>query len=241
MRAKQSRGFILVASVRYVYYQSAILCAESLRDHYPNANITLFTHSEWVDEEECSVFDNVITNIPVHKRAKLWALARSPYDITMYLDSDMQINDKEISRCFDLLPDDTDILMTKIRPYSAVVTKFPAGELTWHCGLLLYRKSKKTQEFFQSWYDEYVRQQKEWTLDEKLYPRYLREWDTWTFWKILHLNRYDEIIKISEFPEDARWNFHNLRYEELNDKSIIIYHNTIRNGQDHEKNITRQS
>lgn len=233
----KSKGFVLVASKKYVFFKSAILCAETLREHYPDAKITLFTHDEWVNGE-CDIFDNVITSIPHDDRAKLWALDKSPYDLTMYLDSDIQIKDQEISTCFDLIPDDADIMMTRIRPYAAAITEFPGGELIWHCGVFLYRKNEIMCQLFRDWYHDFQEQQKHWEFDEKLYPKTLQSWDTWTFWKLLHLDGYEDKINVSRFPDDARWNFHYLRYGELKGKSIIIYHNTIRKIKYHERDIT---
>jgi len=233
-QVNQNNGFVIVASSKYVFYKSAILCAESLRDFYPDAHITFFTHKEWVDND-CNVFDDIKTDIPNNKRAKMWALARSPYNLTMYLDADIEVRDSEISNCFHLIPENFDILMTKIRPYAAAITEFPGGMLTWHCGLFLFRKNQKMINFFQDWYNDYYQQQKDWTFDTDLYPKTLQPWDTWTFWKLLHLDGYDEKIRIGRFPEDARWNFHNLRYNELEGKSIILYHNTIRKRKTHER------
>jgi len=233
-----SRGFVLVASRRYIFYKSAILCAETLREHYPDANITLFTHEEWVDDD-CDIFDKVITSIPTDKRAKMWALARTPYDLTMYLDADVQIHDPEIATCFDIIPDDVDILMTRIRPYAAAITQFPGGELTWHCGVFLFRKNKIMCELMQRWYDDYNERQTQWKFDENLYPRSLQPWDTWTFWKLINIDGYNDKINIGRFPDDARWNFHYLRYGELENKSIIIYHNTIRKSYNHERDLIK--
>lgn len=237
-RLGKSKGFVIVASYRYVFYKSAILCAETLRDYYPDAHITFFTHDEWVDSD-CKVFDNVVTDIPIDKRTKMWALAQTPYDLTMYLDSDIQVQDAEVSTCFDLIPENCDILMTKIRPYAAVITQFPGGELTWHCGVFLFRKSKAMTEFFEKWYNDYYKQQNRWEFDTDLYPKELQQWDSWTFWKLCNLDNYDKKINIQRFPEDSRWNFHNLRYDELQGKSIILYHNTIRNGKRHERDILK--
>jgi glycosyltransferase involved in cell wall biosynthesis len=235
-KSKFERGFVIVAACRYVFFRSAVLCAETLRDFYPDAHITLFTHEEWVDDS-CDVFDNVVTGIPKNKRAKMWALARTPYDVTMYLDADIQVQDEEISTCFDLLPNDCDMLMTRIRSYSAVVTHFPGGELKWHCGVFLFRASDTIRQLFEDWYHEYNEQKIRWKFDTKLYPQKLQPWDTWTFWKLCNLDGYNEKINIRRFPEDARWNFHNLRYDELNGKSIILYHNTILNERHDERNI----
>lgn len=236
--AMESKGFVIVASKRYIFYKCAILCAETLRDFYPEAHITFFTHEEWIDERT-AIFDNIITGIPTDKRAKLWALAHTPYDLTMYLDADIQVEDPEIVTCFDLIPEGCDILMTKIRPYSGVISYFPGGKLTWHCGMFLFRKSEMMIQLFKDWYDEYNEQQKHWPFDTTIYPKTLQPWDTWTFWKLCNLDGYNEKINIQEFPEDARWNFHNLRYSELNGKSIILYHNSVRGKRLHERDINK--
>mgnify|MGYP006932105204 FL=1 len=37
-----NNGFVYVATYESIYYSSAVLSAESLKDYYPEANITLF-------------------------------------------------------------------------------------------------------------------------------------------------------------------------------------------------------
>jgi hypothetical protein len=110
--------------------------------------------------------------------------------------------------------------------------------MTWHCGVFLYHKNERTSQLFRDWYQGYKEQRNNWPFDEELYPRSLQPWDTWTFWRLLNLDGYRNKINIDRFPDDARWNFHNLRYSELNGKSIIIYHNTMRKNKDHERDIT---
>ena len=72
----QNNGFLYVATVRKGYYRAARNSAISLRDFYPDAKITFFTHEEWVQPDDYEIFDTVVTeNVPRDKRAKLWALS----------------------------------------------------------------------------------------------------------------------------------------------------------------------
>ena len=87
MTLKTSKGYIYVASLKKLYYELGIESATSLRDLYPEANITLFTHETFIDDDRpYKIFDNVVTNIPIHRRAKMWCMARTPYDYTFYND-----------------------------------------------------------------------------------------------------------------------------------------------------------
>ena len=148
MAKKQTKGFVIVASVRKGFYRYAKVLAESVRDFYPEANITFFTHEEWVEPEDYTMFDNIVTEgIPRHIRAKLWALNKTPYDITCYLDADMMCEHEDIQNVWDELPDDMDIVFTKNRPYNAKLTKLSnSEEMTCHCGFFIYRKNEATMD-----------------------------------------------------------------------------------------------
>ena len=45
-----------------------------MRDFFPQANITLFTHEKFLDKQS-DIFDIVITDIPVYYRTKMWGMA----------------------------------------------------------------------------------------------------------------------------------------------------------------------
>ena len=237
-KQSQNNGFIIVASRKYVYYQMAIHCAETLKDFWPEAQITLFTHEDWVDFQ-ADIFDNVVTGIPIHKRAKLWALSKSPYDVTFYLDADAEIQHEDIKGAFDTLGTH-DIAMAKVRPYCAATSSFPGGELIHHCGMFVYKKSHLLYDFFDQWWEFYKRQCEEWDLDPQLYPEAsLKPWDIFTFWRLLNLEGWNDLIDIGFWEEDARWNFHGFDEKELNGKPVIIYHHSVRKF-DHEKNKSEE-
>lgn len=235
-----SDGFIMVATCKYAFYRAACNAAETLRDHYEDANITLFTHPEWVDDMS-DVFDHVVTDgVPYSPRAKLWALSRSPYDRTMYIDADSEVQSDDIQTAHDQLAPSDDMVMALIRPYAAAVTQFPGGELTLHCGMFTYRRSPTLYEMFDRWFVMWETQQKYWDLDENLYPRDpLCQFDIFTFWRLLNLEGYKDRINIGIWEEDARWNFHGFREEELNGKDPIVYHHTITEIWEDERNTTR--
>lgn len=202
----------------------AINCAESILDYNPLAKITLFTHEEWVDGR-CNIFDNVVTGAPANPRAKLWALSQSPYDRTFYLDAECEIVHADIEKVFDTLEDD-DIKLMRVRPYAGAVTKFPGGELIHHCGAFVYKKDPDLYKFFDQWYEAYIRQQEEWDLDPILYPPHLlRPWDMFTFWRLLYIDKWKEKLKIGFWKDDARWNFHGLREDELT-APLVVHHRT---------------
>jgi hypothetical protein len=237
-------GFILIATVKYMYYESAVMCANSILDYYPEAKITLFTHPEWVDDEALDIFDQIITkDVPSSARAKLWALSKSPYDKTMYVDADAEVMSDDIRLAHDQLKPTQDIIMGLIRPYAAVVTKFPAGELTLHCGMFTYRRSELLYKIFDKWFVMWENQQVEWDLDSKLYPQnMLQPFDIFTFWRLMNLEGYRDSINIGIWEDDARWNFHGYHRDELNGKEIILYHHTLsKKGQNNEKNIPSKS
>ena len=223
----KNNGFIYVASVNKKFLSGAILSAESLRDHWPEANITLFTHEDWVDAQVESVFDSVITDgCPNHHRAKLWALDKTPYDLTVYLDADTEILSPEISTIFDQMTD-ADILMTKVRKYAGAIVAFPGGNLIDHCGVFMYRSDPHVIEFMKQWWDLYQKQHDgTWQWDTTLYPESLRPWDQWSFWWLM--NKTEHKLKRDYFKDDARWNFVNTYRKTETDKDIIVYHHTIR-------------
>lgn len=219
-----SKGIILVASMSAAYYKAAVRCAISIKDHYPDAKITLFTHQDFIDERDRCFFENVIVNIPFHSRAKLWALDKTPYDLTLYLDCDTEIMHEDISQIFDYLGD-SDIALTNIREYAGKGTKINDTEnMSYHCGMFLYRKTEKTMKFVRKWWEDYLIQttSKTWPYPE--YDSKMRPWDQFTFWRLLKEN---SSVKVSVLPDDARWNFIWVYKESETDKPVVIFHYTI--------------
>ena len=221
-------GFLYVASVYKRFLSGAKYSALSLRDNYPEAHITLFTIKEWVTDDLYDIFDTVVfEDVPNHKRTKLWALSRTPYKNTVYLDSDTEVQHKDIKLLFDNYKNNADIMLTKIRGYGTKISEFPGGSLTDHCGMFMYKKNKKTMAFMKEWYDLYLKQERgEWLWDTDLYPEELRPWDQWTYWWLQ--NKTNLKIKREFLDDDVRWNFLNTYRKDETDKPIVVHHYTLK-------------
>lgn len=225
-----NKGFLYVASLNHIFLKAARYSAISLKDYWPEAHITLFTHPEWVTEEDNNIFDNIVTEgVPYHVRAKLWALDKTPYDLTCYIDCDTQVEHSDIQYIFDQHDPKSNISLTKGRAYAASIDpKFPAGELTDHCGLFIYDNRRDTLRFMNEWWNQYnVQTQPEWNFDEKLYPLYLKPWDMFSYWWLQ--NRTNFKIQRSYFPEpDARWNYvYVYKEEELKNTPVVVRHRPV--------------
>ena len=224
----ENNGFVYVASLRRGYYRAAKNSALSLLDYWPEAKITLFTHPEWVEPEDYDIFENIITDgVPYHKRAKLWALDKTPYDLTVYMDCDTEVQHEDIQKIFDQIPEDVDILFTANRPYNAALTKLSdTEEMTEHCGLFIYRNNPQTLKLMGAWWGEYCKQNEP-GYDRQHYPADAMQWDTFTMWRLLTYGNMG--VKTGRFPDpDARWNFViGYKEEELQGQEIVIYHYTL--------------
>jgi hypothetical protein len=213
-------GFIYIASKEKLYYELALLSAESLRTFHRKAHITLFTHKAFVDDRAMSLFDNIITGIPVHARAKMWCMARTPYQNTFYNDVDSQIVSSKIKNVFDELSD-CDMFFTESYWYTTGNYKWSFFDkaqqipVVYHGAVCCYRKTDLTINFMQTWFDEYIKQRAEPWKHDFAWPEW-KQFDMFTLWKIT----------------SGRWNefdrFKNLKIK-LGPK---IYNATIHDGKD---------
>ena len=223
-----NNGFLIVASVSKAYYVSAINLAHSILDFYPDAKITLFTEAELFEERHRRIFDVVDLTAPNHSRAKLYALPKTTYDITAYIDADCEVQDEDISTIFDQLGD-ADVMLTKIRRYSGADVKIsPTEELVWHCGVFLYRNSPLVLEMMQDWWTEYDYQKNVHPWPWTNHSEKMRPWDQYTFYRLYTSEKYKS-VKLEVFPgQDARWNYvHNYKSDEVS-RDPIIYHYTLK-------------
>lgn len=231
-------GFVYVASLSEAYYKAAVRSAISLKDHYPQAHITLFTHETFFQECDRKYFDGVVINIPVHNRAKMWGMARSPYDRTLYIDSDTEIRSDRIKDVFDL--PDNDIMFTKIIPHVSNTRYIDEhNELEYHGGVILYNNKPLTVDLIKNWYYTYYEQTntRDWSKSRfSQYSEKMRPWDQFTIWYLLRQDKYKH-IRHDFFPNGGHeYNYIYLLENdtELNvpykDLEQIIYHYTIPRG-----------
>lgn len=220
-------GFLIVASCFPEYVQAAEIAGGSIKDYYPEAHVTLFVPEHLYHKGLEDIFDLVVTdNVPDHTRTKLWALSRTPYsNLTAYIDADMECVHDDVASIWDQISEDTDILITKIRPYNGKIAKWANGEMVYHGGFFLYRNNERTMEFMKRWWTDYEKQRAEpWPWGET-HPIALRPWDQFTFWKLQNIDKLP--ICVGVFNDDARWNFVNGYLLNETKSPIIFYHHTV--------------
>ena len=212
----KTEGYVLVASNKINFYRYAINLAESILDFYPDAKITLFCE-EWMFEElHRDLFDNVEW-CTGHYRAKLEGMARSPYDLTMYLDVDMEVEHEDISTCFQILRDsEHDMLfsaLTDDRSYVYAERDFdtPEGKakFTLCGGICLYDMTVPIiKEFVAEWEDLTKRQMdKEWWPEG--YIDSLKSWDQFSLWWLTEKEDKYKDLNYGIIYDDPRWNYYN--------------------------------
>ena len=220
-------GYLYVASRDERYLKAACQSAESLLEFHPKAKITLFTEDRWDGTYDKTLFDNVFS-CDDHVRAKLWALDKTPYDKTMYIDCDTYIQHEDIKRVFTFLKDN-DIIFTRNRPYNAKITKLSdTEEMIYHCGVFVYKNNDLMRALMSNWFTQYCKQIEP-DYDPSPYPAEVCKWDTFSMWYLLNKTMFGNSVQVGDFPwPDARWNFcMGQRPEELAGMDTVITHYTL--------------
>lgn len=226
----KTKGYLVVASNKPNFYSSAINLIESIKDFDPVNPVCLVTEPRFIDKR-AEVADQVI-HCDKHYRAKLWGMANSPYDVTMYVDADMECIHEDITTAFDQLGD-ADVMfteLTKEREYIYAEREFstPEGPARFTlCGAVcLYdRTNPLAKEFMDEWW-ELTRKQMggEWWPEG--YDKSLRTWDQFSLWWLTERTDKYKDLKISIFEDDLRWNYFTAfdRVRTKPEKPIIMMH-----------------
>jgi hypothetical protein len=216
-------GFIIVASQFYEYYEAAHMLIDSLLDYMPEANIALFAHEQWTKSDSRCDDLYMVHDCPNHVRAKLWALPKTPFDKTVYLDADTFVEHEDVSKMFDF---DSDLVFTNIRPYAGKIAKFIGGEMVLHGGVFGYKSTPRVLEFMEDWWQYYDKQRKGTWWPEGVEPKHrLVSWDQLTLWWLTE-NTYSD-LDISIYEDDARWNFVYIYKDDECKGPIVVWHYTI--------------
>jgi len=229
-KVQPTKGFVTVATKRKQFLIGADNLKESLLDHYPDAKITLFTEQHFIDDPECQVyfrdFDQVLPTPSNTNREKMWGMANSPYDLTFYMDADIEIHHDDIANVFDHLEDG------KYDMAYVNLTKEGAkhfAEWEWgpnlyddgwrgvpdhlaHCGgVALYdMRNPLMKDFMTDWYTLYLKQRNgEWNPPEFDYIRKgnFRQWDQLTLWWLIYHSPKYKSLKWKFFEDNYRWNY----------------------------------
>lgn len=231
--SEKSRGYVLVASNKINFYRYAINLAESILDYYEDAKITLFCEPWMFEEQHRELFDNVL-ECSGHYRAKLEGMARSPYDLTMYLDVDMECEHEDIQFCFDELERrEEDILFSELtddRSYVYAERDFntPEGptKFTLCGGVALYDMTKPiVREFMKDW-DQLTKDQMDGRWWPDGYIDSLKSWDQFSLWWLTEREDKYKDLKYGILEDDLRWNYYNAFNWAITkpEKPVVIRH-----------------
>ena len=224
-----SKGFVFVATKYESFLKAANFLAETILDYMPDAKITLFTEQIFLEDHQCQTyfnhFDKVLPTPSDTNREKMWGMSNTPYDITMYMDVDMEVVHEDIVTLWDQL-EDNDMKFVNLTKQGArhfknwswgdnILDEGYKGNnpqhLT-HCGgVCLYNSTNKlVKEFMMDWYKLFLMQRcKTWSPEvyNEIRDDFL-VWDQLTLWYLLwHEPKYKE-LKWSFFKENYRWNYY---------------------------------
>lgn len=152
-----SKGVIYTAGGLQKYVDEAIYSAKTLKKYNPKVGTTLFTTTEGVSSK---YFDNIIYQEPVKhpQKYKVENMLKSPYDFTLFLDSDTEIKDN-IEELFDFLLN-YDLGVTNRVMCRWFAPPKPTEYIDYidhnhfNGGFFLFKKNAKTEIFVNAWYEK---------------------------------------------------------------------------------------
>lgn len=146
-----SKGVVYVVAGSKNYVGELITSVKSLRSHNKGLSITVFTNFEIPDRLDVTVRSLEFLDNP-HK-LKVCSLRRSPYERTLFLDTDTQIRGT-LDPLFDELDfkdfcaANSHLADYSVRPPRFINMKKVGG---YNTGVLLFRKCHATEAFLKLW------------------------------------------------------------------------------------------
>lgn len=146
-------GVIYTASGKR-YVAEAIYSAKTLKRHNKRLKATLFTSDKGIKSR---YFDEIIFQPPVKhpQKYKIENMLNSPYEYTLYLDSDTEIKDK-IEELFDFLLIYDMGLTNRVKCSWGNPVKYIdfIDEECYNGGFLLFKKMESVNNFLKAWFDK---------------------------------------------------------------------------------------
>jgi len=144
-------GFLYIATGD-AFVEEAILSARTVDEQHPETPICLMTDSETA----APVFDDVllIDNPAYGFEDQILNLDKTPFDRTIYLDTDIYVDDS-VADVFDVL-DEFDIALAHSQSREAwPVPEVPEAFPEYNSGVIAYRQTERFQEFLAKWEEIY--------------------------------------------------------------------------------------
>ena len=158
--ASNSRGVVYIA-FGDLFLKEVAFSAESLKKYNPDLHTTIFTDQkvscEFIDEREIVRADSR------HRRHKVDFIGQSPYERTLFLDTDTIVNHR-VDDMFELL-DVFDFvaahdLARKRLTYSNAMREYqeiPYAFSEINTGVMAFRKNALTAGLFRTWHDTFYK------------------------------------------------------------------------------------
>ena len=165
MLDNKSKGIIYIASGTK-YIEEACYSAASLKKWLPNISITLFSDQECSSPhfEKVVVFSELGDWTKDKKSPKVVYMYESPYDYTLYLDTDTYICD-DISDVFELLEYyDIALVHAELRVGKQKHKQIPDSFPEMNSGVIAFRKSPEVQKVFSQWLEFYKEDRAAWKI-----------------------------------------------------------------------------
>jgi len=180
-----SLGILYVATGE-LYIRAAVRSAKSVLKHCPNLPTHLYADWENYDfnfKHSPYPFTNVAKVNNPHRRSKLDYLPQTPFERTLYLDTDTILNN-DIREMFQIL-DRFDIALTHAHKRNTPERlkswrlDLPLAFPQYNSGVMLYRRTPAVLQFLEEWRDHYYQnldhfRQDQMTLRELLWLSDLR-------------------------------------------------------------------
>lgn len=155
-----SKGIIYIVVGERRFLDECIFSVTSLKKFCPDIPVTIFTDKTDVPS---SYFDDIksINNDINPFKNKVKYMYQSPYDYTLFLDSDTEIR-QSIYELFELLDNNDLALAHSIHldrsrfPTRLIGYADPDPYNTYNTGVILYKKSDKLERFFAKWLEEVI-------------------------------------------------------------------------------------
>ena len=155
---KRTHGVIFVATQHPRFVFEATDAAESVRDYLPDVSITLFTDIKDAIVDPDGMFDEIVGIAPVTTFGDTWgrglldrvkSLSKSPFERTLFLDTDIRVMSESVMEVFSLL-DDASIAMVPTRPENSISRKH-YGRPMFNAGVIAYRSEPQIMKLFSEW------------------------------------------------------------------------------------------
>jgi len=161
---KNKKGVIYVVTSQQTntYITAAIQSAKSFVEHCPDIPIHIFTDMgglDFIAGIQNSPFSSFELIENPHYRSKVDYMSKTPFESTLYLDSDTMIVD-DVSEMFGIL-DRFDIAIAHAHKRNFYLTaeqwreNIPSSFPQFNSGVILYKKSPQVSSFLGSWRDSF--------------------------------------------------------------------------------------